>query len=160
MAVITSRIPVFYRRFLYTITAASWLTGLMFFVLSRWFMVEGEFGPEKHPWQFPTLMIHGASAFLMMISYGALLISHVPAGWRLNRLRYLGIALISLVALQIITAWLLYYLGNETVREIVVWCHLAAGFALPFVLGAHILTGIRQRARRKKAVTVRDPSPV
>ena len=91
----------------------------------------------------------------MMISYGALLISHVPAGWRLNRLRYLGIALISLVALQIITAWLLYYLGNETVREIVVWRHLAAGFALPFVLGAHILTGIRHRARRKKALTAR-----
>ena len=63
MAVITSRIPVFYRWFLYTITAASWLTGLMFFVLSRWFMVEGEFGPEKHPWQFPILMAHGASAF-------------------------------------------------------------------------------------------------
>ncbi len=146
---------MFYRRFLYTITALSWLTGVLFFVLSRWFMVEGEFGPEKHPWQFPTLMAHGGSAFLMMISYGALLISHVPSSWKLNRLRYLGIALISVVGLQIITAYLLYYLGNEAIREIVVWCHLAAGFSLPFVLGAHVLIGIRHRARHKKAVMAR-----
>lgn len=150
MAVITFKIPTFYRRFLYIITTTSWLTGIIFFILSTFFIVEGEFGPEKHSWQFPILMIHGASAFLMIISYGALLISHIPSSWKLNRMRGIGISLILFVGIQVITAYMLYYLSNETFRTIITWCHLIVGFYLPFLLVTHIVVGIKSGSRYKK----------
>lgn len=150
MAKITFKIPQKIQKLLFTLVGTSWFTGILFFVLKTWFIVEGEFGPEKHPWQFPTLMIHAASAFLIMILYGALLITHVPSSWKLNRMRVLGISLITVVAFQIISAYLLYYLANEQIRDIVEYLHLGAGFTLPFILTAHIIIGVKSGKRYKK----------
>lgn len=145
MALITSRIPLRVRLGLFTALATSWVSGIGFFALSRWFTVDGDFGPEKHPWQQPLLTVHGGAAFIMMLAFGALLVAHVPLAWRLNRLRVLGLSLVSMLGLQMTTGYLLYYLADDSAREIISNLHAANGFALPFLLAAHIVCGIRGR---------------
>lgn len=146
---IKAKFPKLYRRGLYALVAVSWFSGSTFFALSRWFLVDGEFGPEKHPWQFPVLMTHGAAAFLMMFAFGFILASHVPATWKLKKLRWLGILLVSVVSFQIISAYLLYYLANESVRDVVANLHAAVGFSLPVVLTIHVIHAIRLRRKKK-----------
>ncbi|MEM7352010.1 MAG: hypothetical protein AAF657_14515 [Acidobacteriota bacterium] len=142
------RIPGAQRWLLFALLAISWLSGVSFFVLNTWVTIEGEFGPEKHPWQFGVLKTHGAAAFLMMIGFGFLLASHVPPGWRIRRMRPLGLVLVSAVALQIITAYLLYYLGDETFRQSSSYVHSFIGVSLPLVLLAHLRQGVRRRKPR------------
>lgn len=131
------------RYILFVTLAVSWFTGLGFFLLDTFFQIEGEFGAEKNPFQNPALTLHGGAAFLMMVWFGGLVATHVPMGWRTKRLRYWGVSLIACLCLQILTAYLLYYLANEWARDITKWVHLGVGLILPVVLTGHILAGIR-----------------
>ncbi|OUR71845.1 hypothetical protein A9Q78_08495 [Methylophaga sp. 41_12_T18] len=147
---IKAKFSNFYRRTLYALFTVSWVTGTAFFSLSRWFMVEGDFGPEKHPWQFPVLMAHGASAFLVMFFFGFIMASHVPITWKLKQIRTIGIILVSCVAFQMLSAYLLYYLANEEIRDVVANLHALIGFLLPLVLTIHIIHALRLRRKAKK----------
>lgn len=137
------------RRSFYLVLATSWITGITFFVLSRWMQVEGDFGLEQHPWQSPLLKIHGAAAFLMLMAIGALLINHVPATWRTHRSRGFGLTLVVGVSLMIVTAWSLYYAADEQWRPILGNVHAAIGVTLPLILGIHIWRG-RRSAQAKR----------
>ncbi|PCJ32711.1 MAG: hypothetical protein COA90_01930 [Gammaproteobacteria bacterium] len=146
---IKAKFPTLYRRGLYALFASSWLTGSTFFALSRWFIVEGDFGPEKHPWQFPILMIHGASAFLVMFFFGFVMASHVPITWKLKKIRTIGIILVSAISFQIISAYFLYYLANEDVRDVFANLHALIGFTLPFIILLHVLHAMKIRKQSK-----------
>lgn len=146
--IIKHKIPVPYRRILYTVLALGWLSGIGFFIFNNYMTIEGDFGSEKHPWQFPLLKIHGATAFFMMICYGALLTSHLPAGWKRGRGKKLGISLISLVAIQILSAYSLYYMTDEVVRGYMVYLHLVSGVLLPIVLTTHVINGRKYSASK------------
>jgi hypothetical protein len=50
----------------------------------------------------------GAAAFIMMISYGFLLGTHVPAGLRSKRQRAVGLGLVAAQGALILTAYGLY----------------------------------------------------
>ncbi len=143
------RITKLYRYSLFALVLTSWTSGVSFFILNRWVSVEGDFGPEKHPWQFNILEIHGAAAFLMMLVFGALLAAHVPVGWRVQRVRPLGLALVIALALLMTSAHFLYYLGDEEFRQWTAYVHAAIGFSLPFILIAHLWQGSKRRRRRK-----------
>lgn len=139
------KIPKPYQSWLFFVLGTSWCSGTTFFVLKTWFIVEGDYGLVKHAWQFPALQIHGAAAFLMMISVGFLLGSHIPYCWKMKKKRKSGIALIAMPAFLIITAYLLYYIAEDSSRELIGYAHLGVGFVLPIVLTAHVLTKIRQK---------------
>ena len=137
------RFPMRLRHSLYGVLAISWVSGISYYVLSRWLQIEGEFGPEKHPWQFPILKIHGAAAFLMLMAIGTLLTNHVPAAWRTQRSRKLGLTLATGVSLMAVSAWCLYYAANEQWRPLIGNVHALIGVSLPFVLALHIWNGRR-----------------
>ena len=145
----TKRIALFlpkpFQWVLFGAFATSWFTGLAFFILRDFFVIEGDFGPENHAWQYPALTVHGLAAFLMMILFGAMVAAHLPMGWRTKRSRFWGITLMSAVSLQIITAYLLYYIAGDASREIVGLIHLIIGILLPIVLYTHIKAGIKGR---------------
>lgn len=143
----TKTYPRLYRRIVYTLFTISWLTGTLFFILNRWVTVEGDFGPEKHPWQFPILMTHGASAFMMIFIFGVAVASHVSANWHIKAARRLSIFLVITMSFQIISAYLLYYLANETWREIIANMHAITGFLLPALLFVHVVHAWRVRRR-------------
>lgn len=145
MPLVRMRLPTRLRRLLYTVLAGSWLTGTTFFVLSRFVEVEGEFGPEKHPWQSPILAAHGAFAFLMLLAIGSLWLNHVPSSWRSGRSRRLGITLIVASALMVISGWVLYYAASEALRPLIGNVHFALGLLLPGTVAAHIVLGRQAR---------------
>ncbi|MEC9248459.1 MAG: hypothetical protein VX986_05510 [Pseudomonadota bacterium] len=145
MSRITFRIPRLYKYLFFAFLSLSWFSGTIFYYLNNWGEVDGPFGFEKHPAQFPVLMVHGAGAFLLILSFGALLTSHVPAGWRLNRSRYIGLMLITLFSFQIVTAYLLYYVAWEEGRTVLANLHAAVGFSIPFLLMTHIFIGRKNR---------------
>jgi len=129
-------------------------------------MVEGDFGPEKHPAQFASLQIHGISAFAIMVLYGAFWGSHVFLGWRTKRSRNTGIGLTTVMGLQIITAYLLYYVANDLFRVIAMWMHLSIGLSLPVWLTFHIKAAQKsknpqqvKRARQTKQPRRKDIPP-
>ena len=149
MKKLSVKFPHIYRNGLFFVLLISWTTGITFYILNRWITIEGDFGLEKHPWQFTVLQVHGAAAFLMIMAFGSVIAAHIPASWKLNRLRIIGITLTSILSLQIMSAYLLYYLSNETIRDWVANIHAALGVTLPLVLIAHIMIGIKTRKNRK-----------
>jgi hypothetical protein len=113
-------------------------TGLLWFSLDRWGEIEGEFGPEKHPWLAFVPKIHGGGAFISLISIGMILSSHIPPGWRAGWSRKSGIFILLCVAMIVVSAWGLYYAGTDELREKLVWLHLAAGCLLPVSIVIHL----------------------
>ena len=146
---VTFKIPWNYRAWLFGFILLSWCSGVTYYVLDHYFEFEGEFGPQKHPWQQMFLNIHGAAAFLMMIAYGFMLASHVPSGWKAQRSRKLGLTLLIAQGFLIITAYFLYYAGwgHET-RQLLVWSHAGVGFIFPFLLVCHLFTGRKSRSEK------------
>lgn len=122
-------------------------------------MVEGEFGPEKHPAQFMSLKIHGISAFAIMVLYGAFWGSHVFLGWRTKRSRNTGIGLSTVIGVQIVTAYLLYYVANDVFRAFAMWIHLGIGLSLPVWLTLHIRAAQKDK-RAKQAKPMPQPQAV
>lgn len=129
----------------------SWVTGIAFFSLNQWFMVEGEFGPEKNPWQFPILKVHGAAAFLMLIGFGYLLASHVVVSYPVKRMRTSGLSICILFSMLVFTAYGLYYVGHDTLRAILGYTHASIGLCIPFFIWYHIYRGRQLRARPGRA---------
>lgn len=146
MKLISLRIPVIYRRFFYSFLALSLCSGVMFFIFNQWVEVEGEYGPQKHPLQAVLIRVHGAAAFFMLMSFGALLAAHIPYGWKSKRSRKSGIFMSTLVFLQILLGYLLYYLANESIRQYTSYVHIFFGFVMPLALYLHL----RQRKRSRK----------
>ncbi|MFT4718216.1 MAG: hypothetical protein ACI9IL_000547 [Rickettsiales bacterium] len=128
-----------YKKCFFLVLSTSWITGLTFFILSEFFIINGEFGAESHPWQFPILKIHGASSFFIMVIFGYFLSAHVKKNWHSkNKKPLLGIVLLLMPILSMITAYTLYYISSDSFRNIVGYIHLFIGFLLPFILIAHI----------------------
>lgn len=149
---ITTRFPILYRRILYSLVLLSWCSGIAFFIFSRYVLIEGEFGPEKHPWQFPLLKVHGAAAFIMMLSLGAVITSHVPAGWRTGRHKIFGSILLGSIVFMVLSAWALYYLSSDANRELIGNIHAAVGVFLPFTVLWHVLQGIWSKRQRASGI--------
>lgn len=123
---------------LYSILTLSWLSGLTFFSLKTWFVMEGEYGAVTHPLQFTALQIHGASAFCFMLMVGFFLGAHVPHKWALIGKNKIGSMLILVSFFMVLSAYLLYYIAEDEVRFVLAYAHLAVGFLLPFTLLIHI----------------------
>lgn len=132
------RVSLFSKRLLSSMVAISWVSGIMFFAFDTWGMVEGDFGLTKHPWQQPCLMIHGASAFTMLMVYGFFIGSHAITAWKKGIVRRAGMGLSAIIGGLIISGYWLYYGAN--LRTIIKYGHVSLGFILPIVLATHINT--------------------
>lgn len=142
------RLPKLIKNLLYGFFAVSLVTGCTFFVLNQFVVIEGPFGPQKHPWQKYFLMTHGASAFIIMTLFGMMLSSHVPKTWPLKKNKITGMLLVTIVSLQMITAYCLYYLVLGEYRIFLIYTHLVTGITLPVALVGHL---IRTKVRKKIA---------
>lgn len=147
---VNTRMSWAFRSILALAILASWTSGITFFIFNKWVNIEGEFGIEKHPFQFQLLKFHGGAAFFMMITYGYLLASHAPAGLQSKRERGLGISLLSVQALLIISAYYLYYGADADRRILVAWTHFSLGVAFPFIVILHIFIGRINLSKRRK----------
>ncbi len=150
MKPITNKVPKKYQHILNGLLTVCWLTGVAFFVLNTWFDIEGEFGPEKHFLLHPSLQIHAATAFLITVIFGAFLFSHFPRTKTLKHAQKSGWTMLATLGYLIFSAYLLYYVGNETARFYVMYSHLIVGFVLPVILVLHLRSHKKNKSKRKK----------
>jgi hypothetical protein len=136
------RLNYLFRYAVYGAFAALFLSGAF------WLVADGlKDSPEGETWQAISaylLMVHGGAAMLTLMLLGALVPVHGLRAWRARKNRITGTAMASLNGVLILTAFGLYYLGSESLRPWLSTIHLAAGFALPVQLAAHIYLGRRR----------------
>jgi hypothetical protein len=135
---------------LYLTSALLWITGAV------WIAVEyGTTNRNENFWlpvstvQPMSLKIHGAAAMIFMIILGTLLIDHVRLGYQQKRQRPSGLMLLTLSGLLIVSAWGLYYLGNEEWRHWTSITHCVLGLISPIIIFIHVAFA-RRRLRAKK----------
>src|SRR6266851_5545555 len=94
------------------------------------------------------------SALAPVLLLGALVPLHLAPAWRRDKNRAMGVAMATLTALLIATAFGLYYLGSDTLRGWASDLHIALGLAFPTLLAAHVMTG-RRRCSQQPGVPQR-----
>ena len=144
----TLRLSRGHRRFAYATIAAVWLSGVLWLVYHYGLQREGSFGPEPHPLESWWLRLHGLAAFISLFAFGLLWGVHIRAGLAFARRRLSGLLLLVLLIILSLSGYLLYYAGDETLRDAVRVVHWLLGLALllPFVV--HVVRARRQRDAR------------
>ncbi len=79
---------------------------------------------------------------LFLMTFGAIAVLHVREGWRRRRNRLSGTIVVVTLGVLVITAFGLYYLGSDVLRDIASNLHLVAGLILPLFMVVHVATGI------------------
>ena len=100
-------------------------TGVIWLLLDWFVRVPGEFGPEHHPAQHWSIIIHGIAAYFFLATMGSLLPLHIKLGWILGQHRWSGSALAGTLLLLSLTALGLYYAADDlslSWTSIVHWC--------------------------------------
>ena len=156
MSNISRKIAKKYRYIFYCTLALSTFSGSMFWLLRKFAMVEGDFGPESHAWQYPALQLHGFAAFMMLMALGAIFTAHIPKTWYKERAKKSGSTLLSLVVFSLLSAYSLYYLVSEDWHVYLGNSHAIVGLCLPALLIFHIKIArsagkIRKKTRIKKS---------
>ncbi|WP_051362310.1 hypothetical protein [Solimonas soli] len=128
-----------------------WLSGIAWLVLHYLLRRQGEFGPEAHPLEPWSLKCHGAFAFAALWMSGTLWAVHVVNGWEQKRRRLSGALVFALLALLIVSGYLLYYAGDEDLRNATSIVHWACGVAIALAYAIHRL------AHRVSAAGVERP---
>jgi hypothetical protein len=125
------RLPKGRRLFVYAVAAAVWITGAGWLVFHHFVRVQAEFGPMASPLEPWWLRLHGAAAFGALLILGLLWGVHVVNGWRARRRRWSGGLLLGATVVLIVSGYLLYYAGDETLRNAVSLLHWVLGLGAP-----------------------------
>jgi hypothetical protein len=146
-----------YKKCFFFLLAVSWFSGIIFLIFDNFIEIEGDFGIENHPAQYLFLKIHGASSFLILVAFGYFLSAHVKKNLysRTKRGIRSGLSLIIMTSLMIISAYLLYYIPDNFVRDIAIYTHIITGSLLPFILIFHIFL-LRHKKGKVMQVYKRD----
>ncbi len=132
--------------------ALLWLSGGAWLLLHYFGQLQGEFGPELNPLEPWLLRAHGLILIPALLGFGGLFVIHVPRGWKDVPQRNIGLGLTGLVTVLIASGYLLYYLGNETVRSWTSIAHWSIGLAVPIIFIWHYIHGkTKRRATRGAA---------
>jgi hypothetical protein len=115
---------------LYGLTSLLWLSGTLWLLL-----------PDGHPIRPLWMRMHGAAAMGFLMAFGALLLQHVPRGWKEGDQRPSGGPLVAVCGLMILTGWGLYYLADETLRHWTALLHWIPGLLFPALLLLHVRLG-------------------
>ena len=147
----TYRLAWWQRRLLTVSGLLLWVSGGVWLLLHYFGQRQGDFGLETHPLESWLLRIHGFALILALLGIGGLLVAHIPAGWRIRRQRASGLVLAVVLALLIVTGYLLYYAGSDSLREWVSLIHWLFGLTAPVFFLWHSGSRIRARIRRCRA---------
>lgn len=94
-------------------------------------------------WASLWMEIHGGASMVLLVLLGSSVALHAPSGWRDGKNRSSGLMLSTVMALLVLTGFLLYYLGDETARSAASVVHWGTGLAAPLVLALHVWLGHR-----------------
>lgn len=131
-----------------------WLSGAGWLLLHYFGQVQGEFGVETNPLEPWFLRLHGLVLIPALLGFGGLFIVHMPKGWKDESQRVAGVTLTSLVAVLILTGYMLYYVGGEWLRDWTSLIHWALGLGVPGIFIWHYLG--RKNAKPKTRANSSD----
>jgi hypothetical protein len=129
----------------WTATAVVALSGVAWFVLHD--LIDAEPGETERL----LLMLHGISAYAVLIAIGSLLPLHVRSGWHRRRKRWTGGSTLAVLVLLAMTGLVLYY-GGEATREPARWIHIAIGIACIALFPVHALLAATVRRSADSAM--------
>ncbi|MFT4075470.1 MAG: hypothetical protein QM647_08050 [Asticcacaulis sp.] len=112
-------------------------SGITWLVLHYFVLVQGEFGPEHSPYEALSIKAHGAFAFLALWFGGMMWGTHMLKAWSQKRRRWTGTILLLVFAALIVSGYLLYYAGDESIREKASLIHWVIGLAVVLVYLLH-----------------------
>jgi len=147
--IVTGRIARPRRRLVSGVALGLWLTGVVWLLSHEVFVPQGEFGPSPRSADAWILMLHAAFGFAALWLLGLLWGTHVTAGWAQGRRRGTGGAVFGLASLLVLTAYGLYYCGDETIRPWIATVHWGFGLAAPGAFLLHQSVGRLRAARRR-----------
>ena len=125
-------------------------SGLLYLVIQEW---ANEFNFLVIHW---VLVIHGVSAMVIAIIFGAALPIHIRIGLHLNKNILSGLSLTAVLIVLIISGQLLYY-GSGDSREWIITAHWVIGILSIAIAYCHIvLRADRKMAPFKQADDPRD----
>lgn len=122
-----------------------WLTGAAWLLLHYYGQKQSEFGPEMNPLEPLMMKVHGFVMVPVLLGIGGMFVAHIPKGWNHTRQRVAGIALCAVLAVLVVSGYMLYYVGDEALREWSSLTHWAIGLGLPGAFLWHYLNGLRER---------------
>lgn len=120
-------------------------SGLVWWALQRWALVDTDFGPAAHPLSPWMLKLHGLAAMAFLIVLGVLVPEHMRRCWHAEKNRLSGVGMITVLIILSISGWLLYYAGNEHLRALTSDVHVWLGLAVPIIVAGHVILGRRSR---------------
>jgi cation transport ATPase len=140
-----------HERWVVWLSAVVLLTGV-FWLLSHFLLAKpDEFGASRGPFESWWLRLHGAAALGFLVVFGTLLPVHVRRAWNARRHRTTGGIVIGVVALLVVTGYLLYYAGGEQLRPSLSLIHWLVGLVgLPAMI-VHVILGKRAAKLRRQA---------
>ena len=94
------------------------------------------------------LIAHGATAYLFVVLFGAVMPVHIKSGWKTKRNRISGSLMVVVMSLLIISGLFLYYAVD--MREAALWVHWVIGCGLVLLFPAHYLLGRRVNQSTRK----------
>ena len=107
-------------------------SGLLYLVMQEW---ANEFNFLVNRW---VLVIHGVSAMVITIIFGAALPIHIRIGLHLNKNILSGLSLTAVLIVLIISGQLLYY-GSGDSREWIITAHWVIGILSIAIAYCHIV---------------------
>lgn len=134
--------------------AALWLSGAAWLLLHYYGQKPGEFGPDMNPLEPWMMKLHGLVLIPALLGIGGMLVVHIPKGWAYVHQRIAGIALCGVLVVLIASGYMLYYVGDEIVRDWTSMVHWTVGLVVPAVFLWHYFNGLL--VRRPKAGGGRD----
>jgi hypothetical protein len=101
--------------------------------------------PSPGSWRPFWLQLHGAAAMATLLVLGALVPLHVLPSWRSRRNRPSGLTISTVMAVLTVSAYGLYYSGDDHWRALLSGVHSWLGLAAPLLIAGHVWLGRRSR---------------
>lgn len=136
-----SRLPRWQEWSVYITCGLLIASGIGWLIFDQWMRVVGEFGPEHHPVQHVTLILHGVTVYAFLIVVGTMIPVHIRLGWNIGRNRKSGLVLAVVSLVLALTALGLYYFGDEFVRHWASLVHWVVGLVVLPMLAIHSING-------------------
>ncbi len=97
--------------------------------------------PIQQGWR----MFHGWTIPPFLITLGVLWRVHILRAWRLRKNILSGVLTLGVFLALIVTGWMIYYSGSDTVQKQASSWHTGLGLGISFLLLIHAILGWRAR---------------
>ena len=87
------------------------------------------------------LVVHGFAAYFFVLLFGAVMPTHIKAGWKNKRNRISGGLMVAMMALLLVSGLFLYY--GDVARDAALWVHWVIGCGLVLLFPLHFIRGRR-----------------